>query len=302
MKKFLLSVFAVLSLSQYTTAQSFYEGFEASTLPTGWDTLNLSGPTPGAMFSWFPSNILTSIGFASAPPAIEGTEYFCSDFDAVGNTDTISSWLFTPVALLKNGDKFMYYSQTLAVTVQWPDRMEVRLSTAGAGINAGTSPHSVGTFTTLLGVINPSLTLGGYPTAFTKYVYTLSGLPAGGITGRFAFRYYVPDGGPNGNNSYAIGIDSVYYQPVITTGISSAANNNFFNVYPNPTSGTVKLTFKSTSEDREVFVQNLTGQLMFREKVSSLENSIDLSDLAKGVYLLNIKQEGVVYTEKLSIE
>ena len=46
----------------------------------------------------------------------------------------------------------------------------------------------------------------------------------------------------------------------------------------------------------------MVGTLMFRDKVGSLENSIDLSNLAKGVYLINIKQDGVVYTEKLTIQ
>jgi hypothetical protein len=297
MKKLLLSAIVALGLTTTSSAQSFFEGFEGAALPTGWDTLNLSGPTPGTVEAWFPSNV-----FSSPPPAIEGGLYFASNYEVVGGSDTISSWLFTPVALLKNGDQFMFYSRTLASPVLYPDRMEVRLSGAGAGINAGTGPNTVGTYTMLLGVINPGLTISGYPTTFTKYVYTLSGLPAGGVTGRFAFRYFVEDAGPSGNNSDAIGVDSVYYQPVIATSISSAVNNGAFKVFPNPTSGLVKMNFKTVSDDREVIVQNLTGQILFREKVSRLENAIDLSNLSKGVYLLNIKQNGVVYTEKLTIE
>jgi|GEM_PF-2761107 len=61
-------------------------------------------------------------------------------------------------------------------------------------------------FTATLITINEGLTLSGYPTDWTQYGGTLSGFPAGGLSGRFAFWYDVPNGGPNGINSDYIGI------------------------------------------------------------------------------------------------
>src|SRR4051812_27505904 len=254
MKKLLLFVIIALGLTTASRAQSFFEGFEGAVVPTGWDTLNLSGPNPG--IAWFPSNY-----FSSCPPPAEGSEYFCAGWQAEGFCDTISSWLFTPVALLNNGDQFMFYTTTILHSGWRPDRMEVRLSGAGAGTNVGTGPNTVGTYTMLLAVINPSLNIFDYPKTFTKYQYTLSGLPAGGVSGRFAFRYFVDD---LFYNAYAIGVDSVYYKP-LGTGISSAVNNGVFKVFPNPTNGPVKMNFKTASDVREVIVQNLTGQILFRE-------------------------------------
>jgi hypothetical protein len=297
MKKILLSALAVMTMSFSSNAQAYMEGFELSMLPTGWDTINLSGPTPGTVPAWFESNV-----FTTPPAAAEGTEFFASNYETVGGTGTISSWLFAPVSLLKNGDKFSYYSRTLATTVQYPDRMEVRLSTNGTSTNVGTTSTSVGDYSVTLGVINASLTTTGYPAVWTKYAYTLSGLPAGGVSGRIAFRYFVTNGGPTGANSDAIGVDSVYYKPTVAAGISSAKNNNNFNIYPNPTSGAFKITFATPSDDRMVIVQNMIGEVVFKGAVSNLENAIDLSSIAKGVYLINIRENNVVITEKLTIQ
>ena len=69
----------------------------------------------------------------------------------------------------------------------------------------GSSDSSVGDFTNLVLSVNPTLSVGGYPEAWTQVTanFVGVGVPA---TGRFAFRYDVPD---NANNADYIGIDSV---------------------------------------------------------------------------------------------
>ena len=86
----------------------------------------------------------------------------------------------------------------------------MRLSTAGASTNVGTTHLSVGDFTTLLTAINPALVHGGYPETWTQITVTLSGIPSG-ATGRIAWRYFVVEAGPLGANSNYIGIDTVEY-------------------------------------------------------------------------------------------
>ncbi len=90
--------------------------------------------------------------------------------------------------------------------------MQVRLSLNGTSTNVGTGPDDVGDFTELLLDIDP-LYEGVYPITWTQYSLKLSGLPAGGVSGRFSFRYYVEDSGPDGNNGIAIGIDTLVYTP-----------------------------------------------------------------------------------------
>jgi hypothetical protein len=73
----------------------------------------------------------------------------------------------------------------------------------------------VGDFSTLLLSVNPNLATGiaNYPNTWTQYTATVSGL-AGPTSGRFAFRYHVTNGGPNGANSNYIGIDTLSYEAV----------------------------------------------------------------------------------------
>ena len=120
--------------------------------------------------------------------------------------DSISTWLILPTSTYRNGDTLSFYSRTADFS-EWPDRLEVRFSDVG-GTDVGTTATSVGTFSTLLISINPTLQVGGYPEDWTRYSATLSGL-TGPSTGAFAFRYTVTDGGLFGANSNYIGIDTV---------------------------------------------------------------------------------------------
>ncbi len=185
------------------------EGFDVvSPLPTGWFTRNNSeplGPT-----GWFQGDPATFPAFSGAPNSYIGANYENTDPVGVG---TISNWLLTPVQNLKNGDLVTFYSRIPPGT-EWADRLEVRLSTAGASTNVGTTSTSVGDFTTVLLSINPTLTLNVYPKVWTQFTATISGLAAP-TTGRIGFRYFVTDAGGNATNSNFIGIDDVKY---ISTG------------------------------------------------------------------------------------
>jgi hypothetical protein len=84
------------------------------------------------------------------------------------------------------------------------------MSLNGASTDVGTTETSVGDFTTLLLDINPTYTLTGYPSDWTQFTLTLSGIGVP-TTGRLAFRYFVENGGPDGVNSSYIGIDTVQF-------------------------------------------------------------------------------------------
>ena len=180
------------------------EGFNVvSPLPSGWAAQNLS--TTVGTTGWFQGN--TTVFPAQSGPA---DSYIGANFNNTTGANTISNWLFTPNINMKNGDVFTFWTRTVSPAT-FPDRLEVRLSTNGASVNAGATSASVGDFTTLLLSVNPTLTTTGYPTAWTQYTINLSGLPAGITSGRIAFRYFVTDGGPLGSNSDFIGIDNVVY-------------------------------------------------------------------------------------------
>jgi len=204
-----------LSLSGLGTtaqAQSFSEGFNDA--PAGWLVNNLSsGHANGS--DWSIATGITMSGVTVVTPQ-EGDAFAAVDYTSVGNASgvgTISNWLISPeISGIQNGDTFSFYTTT-GPGSEFPDRLQFRLSTAGAGSNVGTSTTSVGTFTTLLADVNPGLDVGGYPETWTQVSVTVSGLSAP-VDGRVAFRYFVTNGGPAGDNSNIIGVDNFSYTSV----------------------------------------------------------------------------------------
>ena len=61
-----------------------------------------------------------------------------------------------------------------------------------------------------------------------------------------------------------------------------------FNVYPNPTSGSVTIVFETIEEENtQVIIYDLMGGVVYRNEARAkgvVSNQVDLSDLAKGVY------------------
>jgi len=198
---------AAVSLAGATTAfgQAITEDFaDITTLPgAGWAQTNHSSPV--GTTSWFQGNSSVFPSHAGA-----ATAYIGANFNNTSGSGTISNWLFVPTRTLNNGDVFTFYTRTTTGN-PFPDRMQVRLSTNGSSTNIGTTANDVGDFTNLLLDINPNLT-NEYPETWTQYTITISGL-AGPTSGRIAFRYFVVDGGPSGNNSNFIGIDTFTYTP-----------------------------------------------------------------------------------------
>jgi len=175
-------------------------------LPSGWDSRNLSEPI--GPYSWFQGD--PDVFPANTPPGYIGVNYQSGD-----EVSTLSNWLFLPATLLKNGDQLSFY--TRGADQYFPDRLQVRMNTSNAGTDVGATSASVGDFTTLLLDINPYYSTTGYPEEWTQYTIIIAGLPTDGINGRLAFRYFVEDGGPWGDNSNYIGIDDVVYTTIPIT-------------------------------------------------------------------------------------
>ena len=186
----------------YTSMLAFSEGFDDITALPGWYAQNNSAPL--GIIDWFQGNSGVFSAHAGATNA-----YIAANYNNTAGVGTISNWLLTPELELADGETFSFWTRTTTGSI-WADRLEVRLSTNGDSTNVGTLATDVGDFVTLLLSVNPDLISTGYPQEWTQFSVTLSGIPSG-ATGRFAFRYFVTDGGPNGSNSNYIGIDTVEY-------------------------------------------------------------------------------------------
>jgi hypothetical protein len=260
-----LAVLCLLTLGS-SFSQAINEGFAnvAGLTAAGWNQQNLSTPI-GTNPNWGQGNTLVFPEY-SAP----ANSYVSTNYNAVAGAGTISNWLITPTLNLSNGDVISFYTRTAANV--YPDNLQVRMSTNGASTNVGATNTSVGDFSNLLLEINPNLTAAGYPMIWTQYTITVSGLAAPS-SGRIAFRYYVPNGGPSGVNSDLIGIDDFAYTPVQSCNLTATANaNNAIGGAPN---GTVTLSVAN-------------GTAPYTYLWSSGQVTQNLSGLAPGTYSVTV--------------
>ncbi len=176
------------------------EGFDdITTLPgAGYSFVNVSD-APG-LTDWFQGNDLVF-------PSQSGgaTSYIGANFNNTAGS-VINNFMITPVLNLENGDEITFWTRTTTGST-FPDRLEVRIDPTGADTDPS-GPADVGSYTELLLEINPTLVTGVYPDVWTEFTATVSGL-TGATDTRVAFRYWVTDAGPVGNNSDYIGIDSL---------------------------------------------------------------------------------------------
>ena len=206
-----LTALLAVSAFGFASAQSFMDGFEGA----DYGANTASGGTIVSAISWIARNDSAPVGAtgwfdgdtsASNWPAHGGDQYIGADFQNVSSTgNEISNWLISDVRQFNNGDTISFWTRTY-VTVIFPDRLFLKLSTNGAATDAGS-------FSTTLVAVNENLTTAGYPSEWTQFSAVLSGLAAP-VSGRFAFHYSVTDAGPNGSNSDYIGIDDVSYTAV----------------------------------------------------------------------------------------
>lgn len=216
---------AYLTTPLATPDQSFTEEFDtvSNSLNRGWKFVNASSPVGsgiwqqgGSVNPWFQafSSNGTYAGFI-------GVDYT----SVAGGPGVISNWLISPLVTMQNGDKITFYTRSYAQfdgvsdTTDYGNSLQLRLNATNDGLNVGQGT-GVGDFSTPVLDINPGLIYSSttspdahaYPTQWTRFVGTVAGL-SGPTKGRFAFRYFVPNGGLcatcAGNG---VGIDKVQYQ------------------------------------------------------------------------------------------
>lgn len=201
----LVAVGALGLLPRQAAAQGFTESFDdVSTLAgSGWVLQNNSSPV-GSAATWLQGGATLFNAYNGA-----STAYIQASQDNAAAGGDISNWLITPNRTFRNGDVLTYYTRSATAA---SDRLEVRLSTNGASTNVGSTAAGVGDFNTLLAAVNPTMVSFGYPTTWTQYTVTLSGLPAP-TSGRIGFRYFV--NAAQQPTSSTVGIDEVQYTPYV---------------------------------------------------------------------------------------
>jgi hypothetical protein len=90
------------------------------------------------------------------------------------------------------------------------------------------------------------------------------------------------------------------YSVIVSSSIGINQSKNYqFNIYPNPSNGIFNIKGINTTSD--VRVLNIVGAELMKMNIQA-DQAIDLSSLAKGVYLIEINSNGAVETQKIIIE
>jgi len=123
-----------------------------------------------------------------------------------------------------------------------------------------------------------------------KPIYTAPEVSTDSI---FTFSLIVNDGRVDSPADQII----VTVRNVITTSIIENNDSNWFQIYPNPTSGSLHFSMVGLQEQNyTIEVYNSLGQLKLRaEKVSR----IDLSSFTNGIYLIKVNDRGHSYLQKI---
>jgi hypothetical protein len=213
---------------------SFTQDFDSMSamLAQGWTAKNNSRPLgtttwASGEYHWLndPKKGISPVGsYPGYNTSHSGRDYAvclntCQDDPAVvSDFSEASCWLISPAVPLKNGDIISFWTRTLDEPTGFKDKMELRINTNNSGVEVGNDSSTVGDFTFKALVVNEAFTGDGYPggTApsgreWTNYTYTISNMPVPKM-GRFAFRYYVPEAGPNGKNGTGVGVDAVEFK------------------------------------------------------------------------------------------
>jgi PKD repeat protein len=154
-------------------------------------------------------------------------------------------------------------SSSAVVAVQQPLQMVISTTTANATAAVDTVYGGVGPYT---------------------YLWSNGGTtPA--LTGLNPGNYIVTITDNNGCTSSA-GVTVLQTNTEIT-----AANAIAFNVYPNPSVGELILTLDKWTDKTTLTITDILGQALLNKNLLTQQSRLDLSGLANGVYLLELKQD-----------
>lgn len=203
--------------------QSFVEEFDTSTaaVARGWQFINTSDPKGSGVWQ----------NGGSIPPFFNAYSnkgnnagFIGADYQSTSaQKGTISNWLISPSIIMQNGDRIIFYTRAwqlfdgVSDTTDFGNSLQLKMNPSNDSIDVGNG-LSTGSYSKMLLDINPDLIYSSvlhpdvfaYPSQWTRFDVTVTGLTAP-LKSRFAFRYFVTNGGSNGNAS-GIGIDSVAYK------------------------------------------------------------------------------------------
>lgn len=190
--------------------------------------------------------------------------------------------------LLDNSGNILASSNTITLVSPMPTTFSSFTFTPAVPITASTDYY--------IGMAQAANTTAWYPvasyaTGATPTIYATTGITGGTLT-------------PLGTNLGMFGFEAVFSGTCIGTSVASLnAMNSDVSVYPNPASSTVKVNVENVHENATVEVLNAIGQVVISAKeINGASTELNVSGLAKGVYVVKLSNGKEVSNTKLVIE
>jgi hypothetical protein len=105
---------------------------------------------------------------------------------------------------------------------------------------------------------------------------------------------YISDGSGGWDKDYH---EVYHYSDGGNASINTLSSENI-RVFPNPSTGQIRLAVTANQSPREVAIRDLTGALVFRSEVNG-RNTIDVSHLTTGMYIVEVHTAQGAYKTKL---
>lgn len=86
------------------------------------------------------------------------------------------------------------------------------------------------------------------------------------------------------------------FRPIVSS-VNGPAENKELNLYPNPAKENITLRY-SASNDYLVSISDVTGRILRTMNMSNSENTVSITDLESGIYLMTIIDSGKIITKR----
>jgi len=268
-------------------ATSLSESFEGSSIPNSlWNVKNVSM----ANTNWEQTNSAAATGSKSifvseniSPSSVAELISPAFDFSSISGVALTFKWAGSERNTSSSSFDVLtiFFSTNCGAT--WTQRLARNIKSTTAGIS---------------GSVNGNF----YPTAgqFKQEGVVLTGLTtASNIL--FKFKFTSESGSSN----------NFYLDDINLTGTTDLKNQNQvmnFSVFPNPANQDVYINFdlleNKTIEIKLMDVLGRTAKLITKQimEAGNHEEKIQISDLSKGIYFVNLSIDGVTITQKLVVE
>ena len=202
----------------------------------------------------------------------------------LGGTGPLNDWIFTPELQLTGGTSYDLQFAYKSRGSTFVESMSVWL---------GSAKDSASMTTMLFDSTN--FAFAAYDTVMVTFTPSTTS------------SYYIGFFGYSQNDQFGILVDDFSLDVSTITSVSDVKNNVALTVYPNPNKGVFTLNVNTTDvKELEIKVMNLQGQVVFVknsfDNISTINENVDLSNNAKGIYFVMVTSDKGVITHKVVVQ